>query len=149
MIRPATIDDIPRLVELGRAFHTESPEYREISFDENKTVETLAGLINGMGVVFVAISGGHIQGGIAGMVSEFWFSRERVAIDLALFIEPSSRHGLLALKLILTFKSWARNVGATQVKMGITTGINVDGTRRLYQSTGLEECGIMFKERIC
>lgn len=148
MIRPATLEDIPRIVALGRLFHAESPEFRDISFDEKKLTETLVNCINGAGVVFLYETAGTVRGGLAGVISEYWFSREKIALDLALFLEPEARVGLIALKLVLTFKSWARLMGATEVKMGITAGINVEGTAKLYASTGMDQCGFMFKERI-
>lgn len=148
MIRPATLDDIPRIIELGRQFHAESPEFSSISFDVEKLTETLKACINGAGVVFLYESAGTVRGGLAGVISEYWFSREKVALDLALFLEPEARTGMIALKLVLTFKSWARLMGATEVKMGITAGINVEGAAKLYASTGMDQCGFMFKERI-
>lgn len=148
MIRPATIEDIPRIVDLGELLHAESEEYREISYDRDKVAETMSGLITNGGVIFLYESMGEIIGGLAGTVTEFWFSREKVAADYSLFIEPSHRHGMYALKLILAFHSWAKLVGARQVKMGITTGISVEGTSRLYRSLGMRHCGNLFSKDV-
>jgi hypothetical protein len=33
MIRPATVDDVPRLVELGAQMQAESPRFARLTFD--------------------------------------------------------------------------------------------------------------------
>lgn len=144
MIRPATIDDIPRIVELGAMLHAESDEYRDIGYDRGKVAETMAGLMQESGVIFLYVSGGEIIGGLAGALTEFWFSREKIAGDYSLFVHPDHRHGMIAVKLVLAFHAWAKMLGARQVKMGVTTGIALDGTSNLYQSLGMRHCGNLF-----
>lgn len=146
MIRVATEEDICRIVELGEILHQESDEYRDIQYDRGKVTETMLGLINSGGVVFLYESGGVILGGIAGGMSEFWFSRERIAGDFSLFVHPDHRNGMIAVKLSLAFHNWARLMGARRVQMGITTGINTEGTGRLYQSLGMRMSGLLFQK---
>lgn len=144
MIRTATIEDIPRIVELGRMLHAESAEYRDISYDQDKVAETMIDAIERRGVVFVYERDGAIIGGVAGVITEYWFSREKIAGDYSVFVEPAHRNGLITVRLILAFKAWARRLGARQVKMGVTTGIT--GADRLYQSLGMRHCGNLFVE---
>ena len=67
-IRTATLEDVPRLVELGAALHAESPRWSRIPFSPARAAETLTGLIlHADGVVYVAERGGQIIGGIAGV----------------------------------------------------------------------------------
>ena len=146
MIRVATEADIQRIAELGCILHAESIEYRDITFDLGKVAETMLGLINGGGVIFLYESGGEVLGGIAGGMSEFWFSRERIAGDYSLFVHPDHRQGMIAVKLTLAFHSWAKLLGARRVQMGITTGINEEGTARLYQSLGMRHAGKLFNK---
>lgn len=146
MIRVATESDIHRIVELGEMLHQESDEYRDIEYDRLKVAETMLALIRAEGVIFLYESGGEVLGGIAGGMSEFWFSRERIAGDFSLFVHPDHRHGMIAVKLSLAFHNWARLMGARRVQMGITTGINTEGTARLYQSLGMKKVGILFQK---
>lgn len=146
MIRVATEEDIPRIVELGRMLHSESDEYRDINYDTDKVTETMRGLLNSSGVIFLYERGGEVLGGIAGGMSEFWFSRERIAGDFSMFVHPEARNGLIAVKLMLAFHNWARLMGAKRVQMGITTGINEEGTARLYQSLGMRHAGRLFNK---
>lgn len=147
MIRPATIDDIPRIVDLGKMLHQES-RYAPISFNEEKVATLMRYLIEKDGVVFVAEVDGEIVGGIAGAITEFWFSSETQAFDYSFFLAPEARHGMQAVRLMSAFENWARIHGARQIDMGITTDINVDKSARLYTGMGYKECGKLFVKEI-
>jgi GNAT superfamily N-acetyltransferase len=147
MIRPATFDDIPRMVQLGEQLHGMS-SYAPLSFDRAKVAHHLAGLIAGHGVIFVAERDGEVVGGLAGGITEQWFGPDRVAFDYSLFIEPGKRHGITAARLIRAFVEWARIRGARQVTIGITTGLEVESTARLYESQGFVRCGDLFRMEV-
>lgn len=140
MIRPAKHSDVPRLIELGTLLHATS-SYSTMNFCPDKSAAFLHELINGQGVVFVAEVRGEVVGGMAGAVTEQWFSNDLIAYDYSIFVEPSKRNGVIAVRLIQTFQEWARIKGAKQIYMGIGTGVSVDGTTRLYESQGLRNIG--------
>lgn len=147
MIRPAKHSDVPRLIELGAILHSTS-NYSKMAYSPEKSASFLHDLINGLGgVVFVAEVGGEVVGGMAGGITDQWFSDDLIAYDYSIFIEPARRSGITAVRLIKTFEQWAILKGAKQLHMGIGTGINVEGTVRLYQSCGLNHFGpLMMKE---
>lgn len=140
MIRPAKHSDVPRLIELGTLLHA-TTSYSTMSFCPDKSAAFLHELINGQGVVFVAEVRGEVVGGMAGAVTDQWFSNDLIAYDYSLFVEPSKRNGVIAVRLIQTFKEWAKLKGAKQIYMGIGTGVSVEGTTRLYESQGLRNIG--------
>lgn len=140
MIRPAKHSDVPRLIELGTLLHA-TTSYSTMSFCPDKSAGFLHELINGQGVVFVAEVRGEVVGGMAGAVTDQWFSNDLIAYDYSLFVEPSKRNGVIAVRLIQTFKEWAKLKGAKQIYMGIGTGVSVEGTTRLYESQGLRNIG--------
>lgn len=140
MIRPAKHSDVPRLIELGTLLHSIT-SYSTMDFCPDKSAAFLHELINGQGVVFVAEVRGEVVGGMAGAVTDQWFSNDLIAYDYSLFVEPSKRNGVIAVRLIQTFKEWARLKGAKQIYMGIGTGVSVEGTTRLYESQGLRNIG--------
>jgi len=150
MIRTATIEDIDRLLELGRMFHAESPEYRDISFDDNKVRQVLTSMIENpqIGVIFVVTQSDRIVGGIVGMLTEYWFSDEKFATDLAVFVDPTTRHGVIASKLVIALRIWAAKMGARELKMPITAGINTDGVARLYDALGMRSVGQTFVKEL-
>jgi len=140
MIRPAKHSDVPRLIELGTLLHA-TTSYSTMSFCPDKSAAFLHELINGQGVVFVAEVRGEVIGGMAGAVTDQWFSNDLIAYDYSVFVEPSKRNGVIAIRLIQAFKEWAKIKGAKQIYMGIGTGVSVEGTTRLYESQGLRSIG--------
>lgn len=144
MIEVATIEDVPRLVDLGAVMHAESPRFREQPFSRVKVAQTLVGLIQGRGVVFVARRDGQIVGGMAGGVAPNWFNDELQGFELAVFLAPEARHGLTAMRLVRAFFLWCRARGARHVRMGITTGVHTDSTARFYRALGMQDAGVFF-----
>lgn len=144
MIRVATLDDIDMIVALGAELHSES-SYGCLPFNAEKVKCLMCGLIEGgYGVVFVAEKGGKIIGGIAGGVTEFWFCDELHGFDYSFFVHPEHRGGSAAFRLLLAFESWCKSMGATQMDIGITTGIHVDKTTRFYEKMGFVKSGQLF-----
>lgn len=144
MIRPAQLADVPRIVEIGAELHTSS-KYRSVAYSHPKVAALMRSLIEGAGVVFVAERDGLVVGGIAGGVTEHWFSHDLVGFEYSFFILPEARHGLIATKLLLAMKAWCKAHGAKTLRIGITTGINVEGTARFYRHMGFADAGNLFE----
>ena len=142
MIRPATIDDLPAILELGGRMHMES-RFRNLPFDLTKVAGVFSSLIEGAGLVLVAEMHGRVVGGIAAMVVEHWFSTVKVAQDFALFIEPEHRGSMLAVRLLARYEAWAREQGATAVEMGINTGVHVEQTAKLFELRGFRQVAVL------
>jgi GNAT superfamily N-acetyltransferase len=146
MVRDATLDDIPAMVALGAIMHAES-RYNFMAYDGEKVAATLRSLI-GVGFARVHERDGEIDGGMVGYMSEAWFSRAKVAAELALFVTPGKRGGMAAWYLLSEFSAWAENQGAQEITLAITTGVKVEETGRMYQRLGFEQVGGVFKRRV-
>jgi GNAT superfamily N-acetyltransferase len=147
MIRPATPHDLDEILALGRRLHQTST-YCDRSFDDEKVRALMASLIDGHGVVFVGVVSGVIVGGIAGAVTEYWFGRHLHGFDFSFFIAEEHRSGSLAMKLLLALEAWCKARGAVEMRLGITTGINVEGTTRFYEYLGYRSTGPLFTKAI-
>lgn len=148
MIRTATLNDIKALVDLGLALHRES-DHKRHRFMPSKVADKLAEIIQGGNtVVFMAERNGEIIGGFAGGVTELWYSDSLIAFDYSLFIKQGKRHGITAIRLLIAFQEWAKIMGAKEIHMGITTGINVESTSRLYESQGFHQVGPLFCKEV-
>lgn len=141
MIRPATLADVPRIVDLGAAMHAESI-YRDQPYLPQKVAALMLHLISGAGVVFVSERDGDVVGGMAGGIAPNWFNDEPIAFEYGLFLAPHARHGITAAKLIRAFCVWAERRGAKRLRVGITTGVQVEGTAALYRSLGFADGGV-------
>ena len=148
MIRPATVDDIETIIAIGRVMHEESV-YKNLSFCGDKVGSLLAVLISERnGVVFVAEREGVILGGFAGGIADFWFGNDSHAFDYGLFILPKHRGGSASIRLLSAFEHWAKEMGAAWCDIGITTGVHLEQTSRLYQKLGYNQSGLLFRKEL-
>jgi len=143
MIRHATLKDIPALIELGKVMHAES-RYRVLPYLPSRVERTLLALMAGAGVVLVAEVDGEIVGGFMGTCAEHFFSSAKVAGDLAIFVAPDYRGGLLGARLIKTFVDWAKEQGAKIIDTSVTTGVMTPKTEALFARLGGELVGSVF-----
>lgn len=146
-VRKATSEDIEQLVEIGRLMHAEAPNYRDFAYVPEKVRAALErSIVDGPAFVHVD-DDGKIDGGFAGVVSERWFSSEKMVNDIALFVTADRRGGLVAYLLMRAFLAWCEMNGCDprQVQVGITTGVLEDETARLYERLGFRRCGSLFR----
>lgn len=145
-IRRATLADLPDILALGQKMHAES-WYAYLPYDEDKIRATLE-LVLRDGFLAVYEVDGVLAGGMAGILCEFWFCREQMATDLALFIEPGRRGGIAAARLVQAFIVWARQAGAQEVSLAVSTGVRVRETGELFEAMHLRHVGGVYKARL-
>ena len=146
MLRLATLDDIPRMVELGRAMHAESPVFAGMSFDADRLAGTARLAIESPhGFAAVAEREGVVIGGLMAMATPHYFSRDLVACDLALFIDSQYRGGMAAPRLIGAYAEWARGVGAAKILLASMAGINSDVLEALCLRLGGRRAGVVME----
>lgn len=146
MIRAATPNDLNALLELGCAMHAESA-YHYLPFDQEKVRALLLSCMKGFGCVFVAERDGEIIGGFFGIITEHYFCDVKMACDLALFVRPDRRGALAAVQLIEAYIDFAlkQGVDPRNIQIGISTGVDIDRTAKLYERMGFERTGGIFK----
>ncbi|MBU0537474.1 MAG: GNAT family N-acetyltransferase [Gammaproteobacteria bacterium] len=136
MIREATMNDLEHLVLLMFEMHEES-RFASLEFDVEKSVRLLTGcILSDDQMLVVYETKGEIVGGIAAYVVEHLTSLDRIAGDFGLFLAQGSRGGLIAARLVKYFLNWAQLKDAKLTQMGISTGVNVEQTGRLYEALG-------------
>lgn len=141
-LRMATVDDLPAIVVLGRVMHQES-SFAPLDYSVDRVKETISDLMDKSQFVVVAEdTNGEVIGCMAGMCTQSWFGSDMVANDLAIFIHPDHRGGMLAVKLIKTFVHWAKLAGAKQIRPGVVTGSRT--AEALYDRLGFTRCGATF-----
>lgn len=140
MIRNATEQDIPKLVEMGQALHDETT-YKHVEYSPERVAETCR-LMIANGFLVVAEKEGEVIGVMMGDVYIPWYTTERMGIDYTLYIMPEHRNGLIAVKLIKRFEQWCIAMGAKQIRPGIGTGD--PSVIRLYKALGYKSVGEWF-----
>ena len=140
MIRKATPEDIPALVEMGQALHDEST-YNHVTYSPERVAATCQLMLE-RGFLDVVDVGGKVVGVMMGDVYTPWYTTDSMGIDLTLYIYPEYRSGLTALKLIKRFEKWCIVMGVSQIRPGIATG-NLN-SQKLYEAAGFKSVGTMF-----
>lgn len=146
MIRLATLIDVPAMVDLGQAMHAESPRFSVLPWNGAKLralIETL--IAQPEGLALVAVRDGVVIGGFLGMAVPHFASDALVSCDVALYVAQDRRGGMAAARLLRAYVQWAKARGAVLIQAGITTGVNLKATSRLFASVGFEPAGNLFE----
>lgn len=105
MIRKATLEDMPLLLEMGRKFHNAAE--LPFEYDPEASGAAIGGMIEGGGV-FVSE-----RGAIGGILGQAWSNPAHV-FACELFWWSEDGHGVGLLK---AFEEWAREMCASEVRM--------------------------------
>jgi GNAT superfamily N-acetyltransferase len=146
MLRKATHDDLPRLVELGEQMHGESPLFSRMAFSASRLNESLANVIGSTaGFAWVYEADGQVVAAMAAMAFPHWASTDIVACDLALFVEPAHRGGMGFVRLLNAYSQWARDMGAVpgMTWFGITAAADPEAAAALCERLGWRRVGVV------
>lgn len=135
MIRRATADDLPRVVELGAAFHAYSP-YLDIPFDADGFGAFARKLIEG-GAVFLSD-----DGMVGGLLVPLYFN-PAVVMGAELFWWA----GKTGKPLREAFEAWARGEGAQGVQFSGLTDQREETIRKVFARAGYERAETAFFKR--
>jgi hypothetical protein len=138
MIRPATLKDIPALLEMGRKFADEAGVTARIGWEDDSVADLLETLIlSDDGIVLVSE-----RGMIGGYVSAHPFNRA-MRMFVELFWRAEDGNGLA---LLAEAEKQAVERGAARSVMVAMDGM--DRTRRLYSRLGYAPCEAQFIKEI-
>jgi len=112
VIRTATLDDVPAVVEMGLRFLRTTPFGRHVHENPAQTAEFVTQLIEGAGAVFVAETGGPGLIGMLGLLpSAHPVSGELFVTEIFWYVEPAGRGSSAALRLLREGEEWTREIG--------------------------------------
>lgn len=124
--RLAGVDDLDRIIELGRKFHDLSP-WSAVPFNAYKMKKVLLEMMEDEDAIVLM----HDHGILGGHIMSPYFSDTVIAQELFWFAE---KEGMALLK---AFEVWAFHEGAEMVSMA-GTGIKPKALDRLYRRQGYE-----------
>lgn len=136
MIRPATHDDLPRVLEMGERFFDTAGWDDVAEWDQASVRKTLEGLIEGdAGCLFVAEAEGGLVGMTGGLVYPFYFDHGHITgQELFWWVEPEHRG--VGGALLDAMETWAKEAGAKSFAMIALDKINPDLMGRVYRRRG-------------
>lgn len=136
MIREATPADIPRLLEMGRRFISES-SYKHHIVENPEQMKTLGEQIisNPNGMILVSDNGGKLNGMLALILFPHYVSGELIAGEVFWWVDPEAREGSTGLKLMRKAEEIAAEMGAKKMQMVAPT----QRIGKLYEHLGYTE----------
>ena len=111
MIREASLADIPRLVEMGCRFISES-SYKHHMAENPEQMKNLAEQIisNPKGKILVSEKDVKLTGMLALILFPHYISAELIAIEVFWWVDPEAREGRTGLKLMRKAEEFEREV---------------------------------------
>lgn len=148
MIRSADKSDLDDLVEMGRAMHAES-NYAPLAFSELVYRRFLEAVLeHEQCCILIAERNQGVVGVYIGVVNNAFFSMDKIAQDVLLYVTPEHRGGMAAMWLIKAFEAWAMEQGAIQIRPGISVGGPIEVAARLYHAAGYQTAGYTFVKNL-
>ena len=145
MIRRAVHDDYEAMIPLGRAMVIEGWPHAPI--DEDKVRQVFDAIVSN-GYACVSVTDGEIDGLLLGMIDQLWFSQALCAHDYAFYVSPAARGGMAAPRLVADFVKWGRAHAVAEIQISVSSGVQVEASRRLLEGFGFEFSGGIFKLKV-
>lgn len=139
MVREATLDDIPQIVDMGRAFHAASAYASIVAYDAESAGVTFAGLITGEdGVVFVYDDEfGRIVGTTAAMAYPFFFNRHhKTGNEFFWWVDPDHRGSNIGKALLDALEAWKETVNAKSFTLSALESMRPEVVGEIYRRRG-------------
>lgn len=135
MIRAATLDDIPSMVDMGRHFF-EASGYADITrYDAESFAQTLTRAMDSTDAVFLVVEKDHLVGMAGALLYPFYFNlTHRTAQELFWWVEPEHRGVGSALFDAMTAEIQKR--GAESLSMVALETLEPEKVGAFYQKRG-------------
>lgn len=146
-VRTATMTDVGAVCIHLMDMH-ETTSYKTTNVDIVKMSQSLMEFVELDGVCFFVLEvDGEVEGFFIGVAMEQWWGHTLQSSDLLLYISPALRNNGVAPTLVNAYTDWALGMGVQkdQIRLGITTDVNVEKTSMLYSSLGYADGGKLFK----
>lgn len=143
-IRKAEVKDVVEIVNLAYEMHQET-QFKQYDFDPVKLAEYIHRLTSeDWGIALVAEHDDEIVGGFIGAVWPHFFGNSKQAVDFGLFVAPEFRGGLTGFRILKHYIKTAKEMGAEEIVIANSTGIDRDGVARLFEKVGFNHVGYVF-----
>lgn len=149
IVRPGRIEDIERAVEMGRQMHAGSA-FAFLPYEPEKVRALMTRIIEHP-ETFCGLVAEHehqVVGMLGGYLTDYFFCDEKLACDLVVFVEEDYRGSSAAARLIRGFCDWARERGAREVCLGLSTRFKPEHVGRFYRALGFTPVGGLYKLRL-
>ena len=143
MIRKATTEDIPQIIDMIMDFMEEGKEFKDHGFDMDVVVNLVYSRVNNKGqTVIVCEKDGKLKGMISGYITPFLLSRKLVAVEDMWYMEQDYRNGWDGIRLVKSLLDWSEENNAKAVSMSVTIGTDNDKAIKILHRLGFRDTGL-------
>jgi len=144
-IRAAFPRDLETLLQYAEVFFKDAPEIKDLNRDPEKMLVFLFNMmIRQDGFLLVSEVDGVLAGALIAVLDSPWYTSDIIAVEQAFFILPEYRGAELARSMLLCYIEWAAKMQAVRVRIGSSTGTDMDKIEGLYESAGFKKVGLNF-----
>ena len=144
MIRRANVLDISAIIFMLNEMHKET-EVEVPKIHTQKLVNKINDLMH-KGLVLVAIENNRVDGSIAGMAVNDWWSDEMYMSDAWFYVFPEHRKSSIAKNLCIDFIKIAKEA-KLKVRLGHVFSGDLDRKDKFYERLGLVKIGSTYMEK--
>lgn len=144
-LKLATNSDLEAFLRMSQSFYEASPFYPTVSYNNEKLKELLHSSAlsgNSRSVVILLLDDEEPVGMIVGYAGEVPFSNDKVASELAWWVDPPYRGRREALQLVDAYEAWAVRVGCSSVTMSLLP--TLADLSNLYERRGYKKTEISY-----
>ena len=141
--------DIDPMIELGAQMHAESA-YRDLNYSREKCEALCIKYILNPKWFFgyCAYEGDELIGMIMGHLVPYYFGNDLLANDILWYVRKDRRGSMVGIRLLNAFRDWAKERGASEICIGVSTALDLDRTHKLLSRMGFTHVGGTFKEAV-
>jgi GNAT superfamily N-acetyltransferase len=146
LYRLADRNDASAIFKMCREFHQET-QLKNIVFDDVVFAGHLSWLYDD-GACFLAVAehDGKVVGFMSGWVYQLYFSKTLSAQNNLWYVLPEYRGGMIGVRLLKMFESWAFDKGAKILVGGTSSGISMPRSNKLIEKFGYEPVGSEYRK---
>ena len=151
MIREATALDVLPALELSEHYAAEAEEYAGLTYDPEVAVQNFMYAVDSdLHLFILSITGdGKVAGMLWATCSPFqMWSSDWIATDQIVYVKPDYRGTSHGMALIKHYERWAKELGASEVRLSIASGIHEDKTGELYKKIGYSHLGTIYRRKL-
>ena len=139
-LKLATYDYFSDIIDMARKFHEASPYHGLEDYDESQVSDKILQFLESPGkaviILLVHPDTNKAVGMVIGIVTEGIFNRNRVAAEIAWWVDQEHR-GKQSLELFEAYLYWADHVAKCDtVSMALLEDEKIEGLSRLYKRKG-------------
>jgi len=143
MIRKATVLDISALIIMLDTMHKET-EIEVPKINTVKLVDKINQLIH-TGLVLVSVKDNKIQGSIAGLMSQDWWSEEKYIADAWFYVFKEQRKSDVAKNLLQDYIKMSKDA-KLKIRLGHIFSGDLERKDNLFKRLGFVKAGSIFVE---